>query len=159
MTAYRIRMGKDRKLLLLGCPVSGLMGRIALGPRACTNWHIAVKTDNFQHPHCIDFRLSAGRSASEYGKTDTSKYSKCYVVHGGPGDFDVLLRWQSSHSPYPQIKDMEVWCFGVYKGNMEFPKAGDDYRMVAHVEIADDGHVSVDGRNAGVWPEFAIDTE
>ena len=75
------------------------------------------------------------------------------------GEFDVLLRWVSGHSPYPGIKDMEVWCFGVYLGNMEFPKAGDDYRKVAHVAIAEDGKVTVNGRSAGIWPEFASETE
>lgn len=154
----KIRIGKDRKLLLLGCPVAGLTGKIALGRYACVKWHIAIKTDNFQHPSCIDFTLTNGRGFSQYKKTDTKKYSRCYVVTGGPGEFDVLLRWQSGHSPYPKIKDMEVWCFGVYMGNLEFPKARDDYRKVAHVVINDDGRVTVDGVNAGIWPEFAIET-
>ena len=159
MPAMKIRVGKDGKLLLLGCPVPGLAGKVALGRHTCTHWHIAVKTDNFQHPHCIDFTLTEGRGFTEYGKTDTSKYSKCYVVRGMSGEFDVLLRWVSRHSPYPGIKDMEVWCFGVYLGNMELPKAGDDYRKVAHVAIAEDGKVTVNGRSAGIWPEFASETE
>jgi len=154
----RIRVGKDGRMLLLGCPVTHLTGRIALGRFSCTKWHIAVKTDNFQHPGCIDFKL-ADRSCSNYRRTDTSKYSRCYIVSGGPGEFDVLLRWQSGHSPYPKIKDMEVWCFGIYLGSGEYPKARDDYRTVAHVAIADNGLVTVNGRSAGIWPEFAASQE
>ena len=152
----KIRVGKDGKMLLLGCPVTGLLGKIALGRYSCSQWHIAIKTDNFQHPSCIDFKL-VDRSYTNYRKTDTSKYSKCYVVSGGPGEFDVLLRWQSGHSPYPKIKDMEVWCFGIYLGNDEYPKARDDYKTIAHVVIENDGHVTVNGRNAGIWPEFAVE--
>ena len=133
----RIRVGKDGRMLLLGCPAAGLMGRIALGRHTCAKWHIAIKTDGFQHPSCIDFRLTDG---------------------GGPGEFDVLLRWVRNHSPYPKIKDMEVWCFGLYLGSDEYPKASSDYKTVAHVAIAEDGAVTVNGRPAGIWPEFAIPT-
>lgn len=155
MRPLRIRRGKDGKLLLLGCPVPGLRGKIALGRSSCTDWHIAVRTDNFQHPGCIDFRLSGSREFNEYPKTDTKKYSKCYVVGGGPGEFDVLLRWDSGHSPYPEIRSMETWCFGVYMGEADYPKASDDYTTVAHVAIAADGFVTVNGRSAGIWPEFS----
>ena len=158
-TPLKMRIGKDGKLLLLGCPVSGLLGKLALGRFSCSKWHIAIKTDRFQHPKCIEFKLTNGRDYSEYSKTDTSKYSKCYVVSGGAGEFDVQVRWRSAHSPYPKIKDMEVWCFGIYMGNESFPKANHDYKTVAHVIIDKDGKVTVNGRSAGVWPEFAVEAE
>ena len=154
----KIRVAKDGKMLLLGCPVSGLLGKIALGRYSCSKWHIAIKTDNFQHPGCIDFKLVT-RNYTQYKKTDTSKYSKCYVVSGGPGEFDVLLRWESGHSPYPKIQNMEVWCFGIYLGNNSYPKARDDYKNIAHVVIDDKGKVTVNGKSAGLWPEFAVTTE
>ena len=154
----RIRVGKDGRMLLLGCPATGLLGRIALGRHTCAKWHVAVKTDGFQHPSCIDFRLTDGRAFTQFARTDTTRYSRCYVVGGAPGEFDVLLRWVRNHSPYPKIKDMEVWCFGLYLGSDEYPKASSDYKTVAHVAIAEDGAVTVNGRNAGVWPEFASST-
>ena len=153
----KIRIVKDRKPLLLEYPVAGLTGKIVLGRYACVKWHIAIKADKFLHPSCIDFTLTNGRGFKKYKKTDTSEFSQCYVVTGGLGEFDVLLRWQSGHSPYPKIKDMEVWCFGVHMGNLKFPQARDDCRKVVLVVIHDDGQVTVDGSNAGIRPELAVD--
>ena len=150
----RIRIGKDGRLLLLACAAG--KGKLALGKTPCAfdNWHIAIKTDDFQHPSCIDFTLSQNRQHSLYSNTDTSKYSQCYVVGPGTGKFVVQLRWESGHSPYPEIENMEVWVFGVYLGNKSYPKAYDDYTNVATVEVRDTGQVLVNGKNAGFWPEM-----
>ena len=151
-----LRKSKDGRLLLLAC--SAGKGKIALGRRPCEfdNWHIAIKTQNFQHPSCIDFALTNGRNFSRYSNTDTGKYSCCYVVGGGPGKFDIKLRWVSGHSPYPEIKDMQVWAFGISFGNRGYSKANSDYTRVASVEVRKTGQVLVNGRNAGYWPEFLI---
>ena len=76
----RIRVGKDGRMLLLGCPAAGLMGRIALGRHTCAKGHIAVKTDGFQHPGCIDFKLTDGRAFTQFARTDTSLSSSCSVA-------------------------------------------------------------------------------
>lgn len=149
----RIRKSKNNRILLLNC--TNNKGRIAMGKIACCAWHIAVKTEGFQHPGCIMFSLTNGRGYSEYAHTDTSKYSKCYVVHGGPGEFDVLLCWDKYHSPYPEILTMEVWCFGIYMGVLPYQK--NSYSTVAHVKIDTDGHIWVSGADAGIWPEFATE--
>ena len=49
---------------------------------------------------------------------------------------------------------MEVWCFGVYLGKRSYPKANDDYLDIAAVEINGKGAVTVNGKYAGIWPEF-----
>lgn len=150
----QLRISRDGKLLLLAC-IAG-KGKIAMGKQPCEfgNWHIAIKTQNFQHPWCIDFQLTNGRSCSEYSKTDTSKYSKCYVVGAGVGKFDVNLRWHRDHNPYPEIELMTVWVFGVSMGTRSYPKANDAYTKVAEVEVKQTGQVLVNGRNAGFWPEL-----
>lgn len=155
----KIRKSKKNKLLLLGCPLPGLKGKIALGRYSCIRWHIAIRTDHFQHPGCVEFQLTGGRGFENYAKTDTSKYSKCYIVKGGSGSFDVRIRWHIDHSPYPEIKDMAVWVFGIFLGNLEFPKAPDDWKTVAHVEISADGRVTVNGHSAGIWEEFTEETK
>ena len=152
----QLRLSRDGRLLLLDCMAG--KGKIAMGKQPCEfdNWHIAIKTQDFQHPYCIDFQLTNGRSYSEYGQTDTSKYSKCYVVGGGVGTFNVNLRWVSGHSPYPEIKLMTVWVFGISMGTKSYPKASDPYTRVATVEVKGTGQVLVNGRNAGFWPELLM---
>ncbi len=151
----KIRIGVDGILMLLACR-SG-KGKLALGKQKCDfeRFHIAIKTDNFQHPDCIDLLLQT-RYFVNYTNTDTSKYSRCYKVSRGVGSFDVLLRWQSGHDPYPQIKNLEVWCFGIYMGNRAYPKANDSYVKVASVTVKSTGQVVVNGRNAGFWTELLM---
>ena len=143
------------KLLLLNCECTRMKGAIALGSEPCDipRWHIAVRTDNFQHPHCIDLTLTNGRLFSE-GQCDTAKSSKCFEVTGKSGSFHLKLRWWALHSPYPEIQNMEVWCFGVYLGKRSYPKANDDYLDIAAVEINGKGAVTVNGKYAGIWLEF-----
>lgn len=150
-----VRRDRVGKILLLKCERTGMKGAIALGRQECDfeRWHIAIKTDNFQHPSCIDFTLTNGRSY-ERGNADSNKYSVTYTVGGKDGTFHVYLRWTDGHSPYPQIKNMEVWCFGVYLGNRSYPKANDAYADIATVVISKNGAVTVNSRNAGIWPEF-----
>ena len=149
-----MRKDKTGRILLLGCPAAGCKGRIALVKVPCVRWHIAIKTQDFQHPGCIDFRLVT-RQYTNYPRTNTRKYSKCYIVSPGPsGKFYVDVRWTSGHSPYPEIIKMELWIFGIHFGPMDFPKAPDEYRRVAPVIVLNTGQVLVDGQNAGFWPEL-----
>lgn len=145
------------KLLLLKCSCTGMKGALALGRMTCSTdiWHIAIKTDNFQHPGCIDFRLSEGHTF-ERGNADPKKYSATYTVRGGPGTFHLYLRWLSGHSPYPEIRMMEAWAFGVYLGEKDYPKAGDDYLDIAEVNVDRNGFVTVNGLHAGHWPDLLL---
>lgn len=151
-----VRVARDGKLLLLKC-LAG-KGKIALGKAPCEfdNWHIAIKTQDFQHPGCIDFTLTNSRGYASYGQTDTGKYSKCYVVKPGIGSFDVMLRWADGHFPYPDIELMTVWVFGVFMGTQSYPKADNGYTKVAEVEVKNTGQVLVNGRNSGYWPEMLV---
>lgn len=155
----KIRAWKDKKILLLGCSDLEVKGKIALGRYPCHRWHIAITTQGFQHPGCIEIKLSNDRRWQETRNPDSKMFSKVYKVLGGPGEFDLLVRWVRGHSPYPEIKDMEVWAFNIYLGEMDFPKAPDDFKSIAHIVIADDGRVTVNERDAGIWAEFAIEEE
>jgi len=149
-----IRQDKVGHLLRLQCALGGVKGKIALGWVRCEDpWHIAIKTDNFQHPGCIDFTLTEGREF-ERGNADPTKYSATYTVKGSSGTFHVLLRWASGHSPYPEIETMEAWVFGVYLGSQAYPKALDGYRDIATVVVDAEGRVTVNGQNAGIWLEL-----
>ena len=68
MDKMLMRKSKDGRLLLLACPSPTLKGRLALGRVPCDfkNWHIAVRTQNFQHPSCIDLHLE-GRTYCRMG--------------------------------------------------------------------------------------------
>ncbi len=149
-----IRKSRNGKILLLGCPATGLRGRIALGRTNCFFWHIAVRTQDFQHPGCIELMLD-GRTYTEDTRIDTTKYSKCYIIKPGmPGTFTINLRWTSGHSPYPEIITMETWILGEYYQARDYPKAPDDYIQLAQVEVKANGLVLVNGRSAGFWPEL-----
>ncbi len=151
-----VRRDKTVKILLLKCECSGMKCAIALGKVECERpWHIAIKTDNFQHPGCIDFKLSD--RGCERGNADPEKYSATYTVERGAGTFHAYLRWQSGHSPYPEIRSMEVWCYGVYLGERDYPKANDDYIDVAAVTVDEKGYVTVNGRNAGLWADMILE--
>lgn len=64
------------------------------------------------------------------------------------GEFDIYLRWSSSHSPYPDIHEMQVVLFGEDLGSRSFPQSQSEeypgniasYSLVAHV-IANNGRV------------------
>ncbi len=156
MDKMLMRKSKDGRLLLLACPSPTLKGRLALGRVPCDfkNWHIAVRTQNFQHPSCIDLHLE-GRTYREYTATDTTRFSKCYIIFpDGPGTFTVGLRWTRGHSPYPRIITMEAWILGCYFGTRDYPKAPSDYLQLATVEVQSTGQCFVNGKNAGFWPEL-----
>ena len=152
-----VRRDKVGNILLLKCECTQMKGAIALGKCPCDPdlWHIAIKTDNFQHPGCIDFRLS--ERDFERGNADPAKYSATYSVSRGAGTFHAYLRWQSGHSPYPEIRSMEVWCYGVYLGERDYPKANDDYIDIATVTVDEKGYVTVNGRNAGLWADMILE--
>lgn len=154
----RICVRRDRvgRILLLKCALSGKKGAVALGRIPCElPWHIAIKTDNFQHPGCIDFKLS--ERTFERGNADPAKYSATYTVSPGIGTFHAYLRWDSGHSPYPEIRSMEVWCYGVYLGARDYPKAGVDYIDVAEITVDMNGFVTVNGLNAGRWSDMVLE--
>ncbi len=148
---------QNGQIQLIACNADNTRGAIALiTPWYWYRMHVAVKTDGLQHPGCIDFRLTNNRSYSA-ADFDDSKLSRAYHIMGGAGIFQVQLRWATGHSPYPEIQNMEVWCFGVYLGNRSYPKAPGQYINVANVFITYDGVVMVNGVNTGVWPEFIQD--
>lgn len=131
----------------------GVRGRLALVTGRCLRIHIAIRTDGFQHPSCIESKLTGGRQMVD-NNVSTRLYSKTYTVPGGPGEFDILVRWVRGHSPYPQISDMDVWAYNVHLGRHFFPKAPDDFLAVGHVTITQEARVFVNGADAGVWPEY-----
>jgi len=147
---YVIRQGLNGKLLILGCQAG--KGKLALGRKTCfKRWHVAILTDNFQHPGCIDFTSDRGYETTEF---DPSVYSQCYCMNPGVGTFHLRLRWQSGHSPYPEIENMEAWAFGKYLGNRSYPKSPDDYITIATVQVKETGQVLVNGSNCGKWPDM-----
>ena len=64
MAAPKIRKDAWGRILLLSCPDPALRGRIAIAAQCCRPWHIAVRTQGFQHPGCIELDLG-GRSYLE----------------------------------------------------------------------------------------------
>lgn len=154
MAAPKIRKDAWGRILLLGCSDPALRGRIAIAAQCCRPWHIAVRTQGFQHPGCIELDLG-GRSYTVYPRTDTSVYSKCYIVAPAPpGTFPVRLRWQSGHSPYPEIIQMEAWVLGIHFPMRDFPKAPDEYVTLAKVTVVADGRAVVGNRPAGRHPDL-----
>ena len=156
-SGLHVRRDRVGRILLLKCALSGMKGAVALGRIPCElPWHIAIRTDNFQHPGCIDFKLSEDRTF-ERGNADPKKYSATYTVSRGAGTFHAYLRWQSGHSPYPEIRSMEVWCYGVYLGARDYPKANDGYIDVAEITVDENGYVTVNGLNAGRWSDMILE--
>ncbi len=117
-------------------------GKLLTGKSPCGQ--IAVKTDSLQHPGCIDLNLGM-RSFKSRNDPD-GRFSKLYVVDTSPGGFDVKLRWNKSHSPYPKIEKMEIWVFGKYFPGRSYPKADDDYVTVCNVKIEKNGEIKIDGK-------------
>lgn len=138
MANYKIAKSKNGKMLLTN------MGKIALAGAWCLVPDILIRTDALQHPHCIDFTLSDNRSFYPCD-VDSSLYSAGYKVDRAPGNFILKLRWKAGHTPYPEIKNMEVWAFGVYLGNLSFPLAPNDYSSIAHIVIDSDRKIYVNG--------------
>lgn len=120
-------------------------GKIALAGKMCARApNIIIRSDNLQHPKCIDFTLSDNRSfyACDF---DPNIYSACYRADESPGDFTLKLRWKAGHTPYPEIKDMDVWVFGLYLGKISCPRAPDDYLSIAYIVIDSDRKIYVNG--------------
>lgn len=156
-----IRRDQAGRLLLLACKKD--RGKLALGNNECIRSfaHILIKTEGFQHPDCIDIRVynpDSHRSAPlQPIQCDKTKYSAAYLMPTLRPDTEVIeIGWQDDHYPYPEIQNMEVWCFGIYMGNHSYPKIDSEeaYRQVAVVKISEIGLVTVNGINAGIWPEW-----
>ena len=123
---------------------------------------ICVQTQNFQHNHCIDLTMTNDRMFTENPDYDPLKYSKCYNVSGEPGEFEVKVRWNSNHFPYPEIDKMSVWVFGKkVESNTHMPCAcdGGDYKTVAHVKIKNNGAIYINGEFSGHTTENDDDFE
>lgn len=151
----KLRLSSNGKLLLGGQRAGSNRGRLLLADVQCVTGHILVRTDGKQHPSCVELQLSNGRAFTRKLLPSSSNFSLCYDVAQGSGSFDVSLRWNGGHSPYPKIQDMEVWCFGIYLGNTSYPKAPDGYQHVAHITIDTNGYIYVNGEGAGYWSEFS----
>ena len=151
-----IRLSPDGRALMLACPIEGARGRVALGRMSCLG-HIAIATDGYQHPNCIEINIigNVAALAEVSNPLVVGRYSKVYEVSAAtPTTFSLGVRWRRNHSPYPTIRDMRVWAFGAYLGNFAMPKAPASHAIVADVRIEADGTVYVNGRRRGVWPEF-----
>lgn len=153
-----IRRDQAGRLLLLICRSE--KGKFALGNGPCEmpDAHILIRTDNFQHPSCIEFKIEGrGYSSASF---DSNSYSAAYKVDPGAGKFIVKIRWQSGHSPYPEISDMKVWCFGVFFDSRKYPKADSysdkNYATVAIVEVSEIGEVKVNGKYTGIWRDLIV---
>ena len=130
----RIATGFDGRILTR-------KGKLLTAQNTC--FHIAVKTDSFQHPGCIDLNPGTRRFISR--NDPAGRFSKLYFVDMSPGGFDVKLRWDEDHSPYPEIENMEIWVFGKYFPSRSYPRADDDYTTVCNVKIEKNGEIKIDG--------------
>ena len=133
-------------------------GEIALAKDFCYDpsaWHVAILTQEGLHPGCV--QIAATRS---YSHTSAGEYSMCLRFQPGEGSFTLKLRWSSGHSPYPEIKMMHVWAFGIDLGNSSYPKAKNweskHYKKVATIKVDKEGYVTVNGKDAGYWPDMVI---
>ena len=149
MSGQLIRKSSNGQVLLLPS------GAIATGAAHCIFYHIAVQTETRTHSGCVELKLSDGRKFSKRttgrGRQANRQYDVGWNLDSlDAGVFDVLIRWDDGHSPYPEIDKMNVWVFGIDTGTKSYPKAPNNYKKVAHVEIKDDGQVLVDGKPAKI---------
>ena len=148
----RLRKAQNQKLLLLKD------GKLAKTARYCA-YHIWCWTDGGQHPRCVEAKISDKSRSFTSAPVSTSKVSRAWTVGGYAGGFHLYGRWNSGHSPYPQIQDMAFHVFGIEFPMSPFPKAEDSkddftWKRICFVSIATDGSVFVNGRFAGIFEEF-----
>ena len=149
---WPIGKATNKTLRLLNCN-SEAKGKIALAMWPCQVIHFAVRTEGFQHPQCVEMVVTGyGHTVVEI--SHTREYSRCYKLIGGAGTLNFGVRWSKGHSPYPEIQGMDIWAFNIYLGYFNFPKAPDDYMILASIDIMSNGRVYVNGIDAGIWPEF-----
>lgn len=133
-------------------------GEIALAKKFCYDpsaWHVAILTQEGLHPGCVEVAPTR-----DYSYTSAGDFSVCLRFEPGEGKFVLKIRWDAGHSPYPEIKMMHVWAFGIDLGSASYPKAKDweskHYKKVANIEVDKDGYVTVNGKDAGFWPDMMI---
>ena len=147
-----LRKSQNQRLLLLKT------GRLALAARYCA-YHIWCWTQGGQHPYCVKAKISdKNRSFNDVG-VNQRNVSHAWSVGGYAGGFYLYGRWNSGHSPYPEIENMAFHVFGIDFPMQHFPKAEDSsddssWKKICYVSIATDGSVYVDGQFAGIFTEF-----
>lgn len=145
-----------------------MLAALAEAPAQCAAaFDIALIGED--HPGCVLIDITAGRTRLKTTPTpeqlppeaeNGARPGQYYLIAGGPGKFSIGAAWDSGHSPYPSIRDMTAYIFGV-RIQSDFPKQGVDiapgqYRHIASVRINIRGDVYVNGAHAGNWPKFAI---
>jgi hypothetical protein len=120
-----------------GCLLRTKRGRLLTRGKSCFGGGVAicVFTQGFEHHWCVECSISDPSRDFKHVPSDTTKVSYAASLLFLPGEFDVLLRWTSGHSPYPEIQSMAAAVYGVYIPAANIPMYPDAFAAVAHVKI------------------------
>ena len=148
-----LRVTEKGKLL------KGKTGRLRLRDKTCIEIPAAlcVFTQDFEHYWCVECSIPERKWYQLF--SDTSKVSYAVYVTPEPGEYDIYVRWVSSHDPYPEIRMMGFSVYGVYIPAAAIPKEPDPWYKVCHVvirEIEKDGsetelEILVDGKKGSLY--------
>lgn len=118
-------------------------GEIATNEAYCKP-NIFLYTDDMQHPGCVELKIEGATYKEVEPLENTSKAYCVDIVQNI--NFKVYARWQSGHNPYPEIITMRAILCGVDIPETNYPKAPDDYKLMANVEVDENLNITVNGK-------------
>ena len=120
--------------------------------------YVGEITQGGKHISCIEFKTdSSVHEITTISSRDSYDYNR--QINGVscgyrtvtnlciPGTFDIMFRWDSGHSPYPELSKMTIIVFGtVVRDDEKMPCAceREEYETVARVTIHDDKTITVE---------------